>query len=350
MLLARAQLQGVGPLDDLVIPFVDAVGAPRLSTVIFGGGGVGKTSLLAAIAQTRPGLAAALTRTRDRRPGQVVTHWALGQDDPARPHPLRITSPNAPIDEGEGEDAGALRRREQALFERRAADGGFVLLTFSAARWFSRTPLVLTAPDRTLDRYDVRAPASFDDATRADLTRETKQALSFAPIAAALARGRTGRAAERLALLDRAMGEVLSVLLGLAGHGYLGADPASLEPLFQAPGGDPVLFDDLPTAARHLAAFGALTVRALYAAYPARAPRAAEGVVLIDEAGLHQDPSAERRLLPALREALPAVQWILTSSSPALALGAEPRELLALRRLPPSRRVVLHEGPLATVH
>jgi hypothetical protein len=193
VLLSRVRIVHVGPFDDLSLSFEDDAGAPRRLVVLFGGDGVGKTSILAAIASTRPGHAAAQLRPRgdESPPPLVVTDWQLGMDDPARAHPLRIMSPNAKL--AEAEDAALLRRREQSLFDRRAAEGGFVLVPFSGARWFSRAAVVLTTPERSILRYDVRAPASFDDATRTDLTRETKQMLAFAPIAAALARGGRGR-------------------------------------------------------------------------------------------------------------------------------------------------------------
>jgi hypothetical protein len=358
MRLARVRLVGVGPFDDLEVPFCDALGAPRAVTCVTGSGGVGKTTLLAAVASTRPGYCAAQPRPRGAAPPAtpfVVADWLPSDDDPPRPHPVRLVSPNAPVDEGDG--GALLRRREQALFDRRASEGGFVIVSFSAARWFSRSPVLLSAPDRTLARYDVRAPLSFDDAARADLTRETKQALAFAALAAALhARRPPGpfapapEDAARAEAFDAAMTAAVGALVRLAGFDYAGLDPLSLEPTFRAPAGGAVPFDDLPTGVRHLASFGAITLRALYAAYPAADPRAGEAVALIDEAGLHQEPAVQRKLVPTLRAALPRVQWVLTTSSPALADGCEPGDVLALRRLPPSPKVELFAGELATLH
>lgn len=349
MHLTRVRLVGHGPFDDLTLSLSDEGEAPRPVTVVFGGGGVGKTSLLGAIANTRPGLAVALPARRGAgRPPFAVTHWRLGVDEPARPHPLRVASPNAQLDEPD--DATLLGRREQALHDRRAVERGFVVLLFSAARWFSRSPLLLTAPERTVGRYDVRAAPNLDDATRGDLTRETKQALSYAAISAALAGPEPSALQRRLADLDATMRQVVTSLTGLGGYDYLGADPLTLEPLFATPGGEAALFDELPTAMRHLASFGALTVRALFAAYPDLPLAQAEAVVLVDELALHQEPAVERQLLPALRTLLPRVQWVVTTSSTSLVATCEPGELIALRRTPPSARVELYEGPLAVVH
>jgi hypothetical protein len=349
MLLAQARVVGVGPLGDLTFPFADDDGAPRRAVVVLGGGGVGKTSLLAAIASTRPGYAVALPRARKaKRLPFAVTEWALGDDDPARPHPLRVASPNVRLEEREDEEA--LRRREQALFDRKATEGGFVLLAFSSGRWFSRTSSMLTAPERTIARWDVRTSASFDDATRADLARDTKSALAYAAVAGALAQ-QPRFASERMEILDRAMREAVAPLAALAGLTFLGADPVSLEPVFELGRGGPVAtFDELPTHARHLVAFAALTVRALHGAYPGKDPRAGEATVLVDDVDLHQDATTQRGLVAALREALPNVQWVLTAQSPAVTYSCAAADVLALRIMPGARDVQLYEGERALVH
>jgi hypothetical protein len=350
VLLGLLRLLGLGPFEDLTISFTDADGAPRRRVVLFGGEGVGKTAILAAIASTRPGHAVAQLAGRSNvLPSPfVVADWHLGDDDPARPHPLRVASPNAKLEEPE--DQAALRRREQTLFERRAAEGGFVLVAFSGARWFSRAPVLLTTPERTILRYDLRASASFDDATRADLARETKQVLTYTSAAAALSR-RTGgkQSLDRFEELERALSDVLAALLSDGGLRYRGADPGTLEPLFELSDGRLIEFDNLPRSARQLVAFGALTLRALAAAYPAKDVREAEGVVLLDDIEVYQDLRRERPLTELLSAALPRVQWIMTTSSPAVALGCDPAEVLALRRST-GGRVELHEGREAVMH
>src|SRR5258706_12328976 len=136
MLLAQVGLSSVAPFQDVTFPFATAEGAPRLVTVVLGGGGVGKTSLLASIASTRPGHALPQTRPWVKPQGDgphpfAVASWALDDDDPARPHVLRVASPNAVIEERE--DESLLRRREQAHFDRRASEGGFVAVAISGA-------------------------------------------------------------------------------------------------------------------------------------------------------------------------------------------------------------------------
>jgi hypothetical protein len=322
-------------------------------TVLFGGDGTGKTTLLASLALTRPGHAIPPLpppgSTRESRsadaPPYVATEWLLSEDDPERPHPLIVASPAA-ILPGETPETAAVRRREQALFDRRAQhDGGYVFVSFSGARWFSRVPNMLSVPDRSILRYDVRQPnTSFDDPTRADLTRETKQILSYAAIGAALGGNRAEH--QNLVQFEAALREVVDVVLEPFDLVYGGVSPTSLEPQARTARGGVVPFDAIPRAARHLMAFVALPLRALFAAYPgSETPREREGLVAIDDAESQQDPALLRALVPLLRRALPNVQWLLTTSSTQLALACDASEVIALRRTSTSR-VELGEGLL----
>jgi hypothetical protein len=361
MRLLRVALHNVGPFDDAMLRLATAepaaasddvegaetdaspviVGTPRPVTVLFGADGTGKTTLLSALTLTRPGhalppLPSTLGGREPRAPSEtppfVATEWLLGEDDPERPHPLVVASPSAVLP-GETPEAAAVRRREQALFDRRAQhEGGHVFVAFSGARWFSRVPNVLSTPDRSILRYDVRQPStSFDDPTRADLARETKQVLAYAAIGAALGGGSAEYA--HLARFETALREVLDVVLEPFDLTYAGVSPTTLEPQARGPRGSLVPFDAIPRAARHLLAFVALPLRALFAAYPSTdAPREHEGVVAIDDAENQQDPALLRVLAPLLRKALPNVQWILTTASTQLALSCDASEVVALRR------------------
>lgn len=355
MHLLEIELTEVGPFPKAVVPFRDDGGAPRLVTVIHGEGGVGKTTLLSAMSMTRPGhCVATLPRSYADAEAvpQVIAEFRLGQDDPDRPHPLRVASPSVRVCGDDEQEA--LRRREQALFDRLAREGGFVFVSIAATRWFSRQPVSLMAPARAFGRYDVRAPACFDDASRTDLARDTKQALAYAAIAGALARREPLACKEqenrRLIEFEEAMSQAVNELVGLVGLRYLGLDPSSLEPHFRSKEGGVLPFDVLPTRARHLIAFAALPTRALWAAYPARDPRRAEGIVVIDEVDLHQDAHTQSGLPGALRAALPEVQWILTTSSPVLASCLEPGEVVALRRGADQGQVELLTDSAAIAH
>jgi hypothetical protein len=346
MLLSRARLVNVGPFADVTFPFSRADGTPRMVTVIHGAGGVGKTALLGAIAMTRPGHAAVTPRSSGRVPSYTLCEWALGDDDPERPHPLTVVTPNVKL--GDGDDA-TLQRREQAHFDRQARGRGFVFTAFPANRWFSRQPIALNAPLRTVARYDVRAAGSLEDSTRFDLARETKQALVYAAVSAALsAESETGPVEQEV--LGAAMQDVVDMLGAPTGFHYRGVEPRSLEPYFATTSGRRVHFDALPTRVRNLVAFGALTVRNLWGAYPGQDPRASEGVVAIDEIELHLDAALQESIIALLRSALPRVQWLITTSSPVVAGSRSPTEVLALRRLPEDEHIELFVGTPALTH
>lgn len=358
MHLLGVRILQVGPFEKVAFPFADEQGRPRLVNVVHGAGGTGKSTLLQAIAATRPGhavspggaLREALAESRPPGSNEALRHvacdWFLGDDDPERPHPLRVASPSA---QAFGHDeAEARRRREQAFYDKLSHKGGFAFLAIASSRWFSRQPIAITSLARSSARHELRASPGLDDATRADLARDVKQALAYAEIASRLPRA--SASSTGLLLLGEAMRSVVNRLLALAQLSYIGLDPASFEPMFSAPGGGAVPFDLLPARARHLVAFGALAVRTLWIAYPGIDPRHAEGVVLIDEVCLHQDPPVQAGLAGALHAALPRVQWVLTTPSPIVAASCDTREVLALRRLPDSHRVELFLGAEARTH
>jgi hypothetical protein len=360
MRLAAIELYGIGSLSGVRIAFGEE---PRAMTVLFGADGVGKTTVLGAIATTRPGHALPIIPRRarvddrhlrspsaiDESPREVpfaLADWILGDDDPERPHPLRVMSPNAQIQD----DENALRRREQALFDKRAQErGGYAFAAFSGARWFSRTPVMLTTPERSVVRYDVRTSASFDDASRADLTRETKQVLSYAGIAKAL----ETEAASDLGALDAALRDVSQITLAPFNAQYDGVHPKTLEPIFSHEGRD-AIFEELPRGARHLVAIVTGALRVLHGAYAthenARPLREREGVIVVDDLEAQQDAALLKHVPALLKAALPRVQWIIATSAAPVTLGCERDEVLALRREPDENRVIVHEGAFAVLH
>lgn len=356
MHLIRAHLFGVGPFGDTPLPFCDDEGIPRRVVVVHGSGGAGKTLLLSAINATRPGHVVVLSASAlggwvpsepVDEPPRAACEWRLGLDDPGRPHPLLMATPGAKL--GLPDEVELFRRREQTLFDKHAQAGGFAFLLLSAQRWFSRQAVSINAPLRTVARHDLRTQSTLEEGARADLSRETKQALAYAEIGSALAQAGNDKG-RRLDLLGSAMRHSLASLLALVGFSYRGLDAASFEPMFLDAEGRERTFDALPTRVRHLVAFAALPVRMLFAAYPGSDPAECEGVVAIDEADLHQDPATLLGLVTALNRALPRVQWILTTSSSLLAASADARDVLALRRLPDGDRVELCVGEAARTH
>ena len=348
MHLLRMRISGLGPFDELELGLSDDDGEPRLMTAVHGGGGVGKTTLLAALASTRPGNSVVNSTVGSERetPGTVVCEYRLGQDDPERPHVLAVASPNARA--FTDDNAEMLRRREQALFDRVARESGFVFVAFGGHRWFSRQPVALIGPGRSVARYESRSSITGEDPSRGDLGRETKQALAYAAISGALAGNDSTR--RRFEWLAQGMTQAVDVMAGLAGFRFVGIDPLTLEPQFTDDGERPRPFDSLPTRVRHLVAFAALPLRALWSAYPYRDPVESEGIVAIDEVDLLQDPVVLSHLVPALRRALPKVQWIVSATSPLVAASCEASEVIALRRNPERGNIEYFTGPQALTH
>ncbi len=348
VLLERIRVVRVGPFPEATLDFVRDDGVVRPVTVLHGESGTGKSSLLAAIAATRPGRAVVVTNLRRRgdEAAHAVADWRLGAEEPERPHALRVASPSAPLGEGEEE---VLRRREQAHFDRRANEGpGFALIEIPSDRTFPRGAIVLADPARTLLRWEVRGGLG-SETTRPDLGRLVKQALAYAAISSSLAGDRTGHPGDVRAL-GAAMAEAIDATVQVMGHRYRGVEPSTLEPLFISPGGSPHLFDSLPTALKHVVAMIAVPMRALWAAHRGADPRRAEGVVLIDDAELHLTPRLAAALPDLLARALPSAQWILTTASYELAASVDATALVTLRHLPESDEVQTYVGELAITH
>jgi hypothetical protein len=342
--LLKLELQNPGVLGELTLNFQED-GGPRPVTVIYGGPGSGKTSLVNALLCTRPGHAVAMSL----RPGEPRSYasatWWLGIDEPDRKKSLVVVSPNAPEElfERDGE-----QRREQLFFDRLAKEGGFAFLAFSALRWFSKGPVMLAPPETSVGRYDVREFLPLDDAARQDLARECKQALSYAAIAANLPRLHPD--SEREERLGAAVQEVVSRIVELCGYRYLGVSSRTLSPNFAKRGGEVLPFDALSTQLKHMIAFGVLPLRALWAAYPELEPRRAPAVVVIDQLELQQEEGIAAVLLQTLRELLPEVQWVVTTRSPALLASRDNSEVLALRRSNDAGDVRVYSGIDAQLH
>jgi hypothetical protein len=374
MYLTSIRLRNVGPFDDVTIPLVDAGGAPRLTTVVLGDSGAGKTTLLAAIAATRPGFVGNPPRMRSDTPPSdsfVVARYRLGDDDPARPHELVVASPNADLHEHPAD--AAARKREQAHFDRLAAERGFCVIPLSTARWAARVPAGGVSPERPISAMDHRAHATLDDASRADLAREVKQALVNAVTVAALsAYQSTPRppSVSTAALDDRRTSSMLPppmpvkegppmhdlyratfhALLPDGEATYEGVDPTSFEPLFRDQAGRIVSFDDLAFGTKNRILMGGVLLRRLSLAYPGKNPLDCEGVALIDEIEAHLPQRRQREIVDILRRAFPRLQLVVTTQSPLVLEQCAHDEVVVLSRDLETGAIAVSGGPAAVLH
>ena len=348
MYLERIRLVQYGPFGEFDLDLTDETGDPRRLVVIHGEGGTGKSSLIEAMAHTRPGKVTPLTpaRRRDIETAHAVCDWRLSLEHPERPYPLRVMSPNVRSD-----DAGELaRRREQSQYDRAAAQGpGFVFVEIPSQRYFSPASLGLNDPARMMTRYEPRGASLGYEAGRPDLTRPCKQALSYAAISAALNR-QSRHSRPPANVLGQAMDAAVRDITELAGYRYAGLDTHSLEPVFETAAGTELSFDNLPTQLRHLIAFVAIPIRATWAGHSGADPRITECVIAIDDFELYLGPRVMAGLFPVLRRALPRAQWILTTGSPYAAAAAEADCLFTLRREPITDVVSLFTGHQALTH
>jgi hypothetical protein len=76
-------------------------------------------------------------------------------------------------------------------------------------------------------------------------------------------------------------------------------------------------------------------------------PDMAEGVVLVDEIGSHMHPTWKMRIVSALREFLPRMQFIATTHDPLCLRGLTNREVVVMRRDTKGRAVAVRDLPSA---
>jgi hypothetical protein len=103
--------------------------------------------------------------------------------------------------------------------------------------------------------------------------------------------------------------------------------------------GEPVEAIDLPDGFRSTIAWLADLCSCWCEKSPRRAtsgkPEDIEAIVLIDEIDLHLHPSLQRTIVPQLRQALPHVQWVVTTHSPLVLSSFDTAEIIALDRTVP---------------
>ena len=328
MYLLKAQFENLRPLGAGLLDLSGDDGLPRRMTCILGPGGSGKTHLVSALAQTRPGHCATQWLRGIQPAPFAECSWFLGIDDPLRPHPLRVISPNTPPEWAATRGDEMLRRREQQHFDRLTKISGFVFCSFNSSRWFARQPLSLNAPGRTLSRHEIRASATADDTTRGEIARETKQILAYAELSSRLPS--LGPNPHHCRKLAEALRHAVETVLEPERLHFVGLEPTSFEPMFRNLDGGLLPFDALSTAQRSRLALVASPVRTLWAAYPERPSHETEGVVVVDDIELHQPPELHALLPDMLRRAVPTAQWILSTASNWVTANCAEHEIVPL--------------------
>jgi len=351
MYLERARVVGLGPFDRIELELCDRPGEPRLITVLHGDGGTGKTTLLAAIAATRPGNHVVQTTVWRQVGAQphAVCWWRLGAEDPERPHPLVIATPGFSAEADE--QAEQLRRREVVHFDRVINEtGGFAFAGLPGTRRFPRSSLVIGDPARTVLRPDSRGAPGFHDPSGVEMTRPIKLILAYAGMAAALAKDSRGESGADPRCLAAALNEALDELLNLIGHRYRGLSPRTFEPRFETGSGEILPFDGLSIQARQLVCLATIPIHQVWVTHRGADPRHCQGTVLVDDLDLNLSAKVQLELLASLRRILPKVQWVVATASPTLAHAAPRGATVTLRRELGSDRVEAYEGELSLTH
>lgn len=111
---------------------------------------------------------------------------------------------------------------------------------------------------------------------------------------------------------------------------------------FQTPDGW-IALDDMSWGYQVFAAFAADYASRLIEWYPdSKTPLAEPGICLVDELDLHMHPSWQRKVIDDLSHIFPATQFIITVHAPLVVQAAEDANLVVLRRYPddPSRVMI----------
>jgi AAA domain, putative AbiEii toxin, Type IV TA system len=111
---------------------------------------------------------------------------------------------------------------------------------------------------------------------------------------------------------------------------------------FQTPDGW-IALDDMSWGYQVFAAFAADYASRLIEWYPdSKTPLAEPGICLVDELDLHMHPSWQRKVIDDLSRIFPATQFIVTVHSPLVVQAAEDANLVVLKRYPddPSRVLI----------
>ena len=365
MYLESLQLENIKCFKDLEINFMEARGKPRLMTVVLGDNGVGKSTLLQAIAITLGG-----KKITDLLAGRLG-NWVRKENKQGEIH--------AVIRPGDS-DTGAPKRRRLEVSYLATGDQPVTLndifydkLTISAKQGDDLQVLNRTAYSEAskgwlacgygpFRRLTDRAQSSFYFVSD---TRDTKAA-RFASLFGdddgliqledwlieldrrSLLAKREGRDTFHSRLFNQLAWTLLHMLPEEGPRSIIGGandlQAADLAPEYVRTTEDQgvvcldafgnwVPISQLSDGYQGTMAWVGDLVSRLSRAFPeAENLFEQQGVVLIDEIDVHLHPSWQRKILSQLRQRFPKIQFVVTTHSPLVAAGAEEGELIVLKR------------------
>lgn len=343
MYLRRIRLESIKCFDDIELSFLDEKDQIRRWTALLGTNGLGKSTLLQAmaVALAGPGATGELLPVAEgwvrvgktygtieaeldwsegdaqvegwpKKTPYTVKYLVAGDDPEALPIPLEIAPTVPSIIEWSGE--GDPREREKiskgiSRLKRTAyAEGkaGWLACGYGPFRRLSGGS---QDADRIL--YSGRKSARFVTLFREDaaLTNATEWLIKLHNT------GREGDTASQRALtvVKKAFSESL-----LPEPSELQVDARSAQ--LRVGGGSPITFRNLSDGYRSMLALGIDLLRWLIAAFPdSDTPENCPGVVVIDELDAHLHPAWQQRIGQFLMSKFPRLQFIVATHSPFLA-------------------------------